>query len=144
LKLTIYLRLQDCSSKDRRAFVAKGKHEHGIANGAVRWYEIEADSWKRARGILKTFDVMGYTGLTEKTAEWFSQDIGTARNHLRRIPLSEVRRQLTRLEHPELHYELFLVCKDGERVYVDSFSNLEAATKARADRKLYAILPVRK
>ena len=90
MKLTIYLRLQRCTTKNRKAFVPRQNASHGIAAGEIRYYALETSSWARARQILKGFDVMGHSQLTEKSAQGFTQKPGQPAHTLLSIPTSLV------------------------------------------------------
>ena len=81
------VKLQSCTSKkDRYAFVAKDRPEHGIAKGRIAQYEVVASSWAHVRRVLKNFDVMGFTNVRPETVEDYREDIGSLNAGLRRLP----------------------------------------------------------
>ena len=90
MKIRAYIRLQDCRTNDRRAFVPRREAAHGIARGTIHYYAIEGDGWTRIRKVLKTFDVVGRNNCNVDTVCGYVQDIGTALEGLWKLQPNEV------------------------------------------------------
>jgi hypothetical protein len=90
MKIRAYIRLQDCRTNNRRAFVPRSQAEHGIAKGRIHYYAVEGGSWNKIRKTLKVFDVVGHTNCRADTVCGWTQDIGTAREGLWKLVPKEV------------------------------------------------------
>lgn len=71
------VKLQECSSVrgGRFGFVRKKDQSHGIARGAVRLFEVRADSWAKIRRELKEYKrgVMGFSAVHPETVEYWQE-----------------------------------------------------------------------
>ena len=76
MRIHAYIRLQECTTKDRKAFVPRRQSSHGIARGSIRYYAVEGETWISIRRTLKTFDVMGATQCNSRTVCAWTKDIG--------------------------------------------------------------------
>ena len=90
MKIGAYIRLQDCRTNNRRAFVPRSQAEHGIAEGRIHYYAVEGGSWNKIRKTLKVFDVVGHTNCRADTVCGWTRDIGTAREGLWKLVPKEV------------------------------------------------------
>jgi hypothetical protein len=90
MKIRAYVRLQDCRTNNRRAFVPRSQSEHGIAKGKIHYYAVEGGSWNKIRKTLKAFDVVGHTNCRADTVCGYVQDIGTAQERLWKLAPREV------------------------------------------------------
>ena len=59
--LAAVIRLQDCSTNSRRAFVGKAETAHGVAAGQIRKYVATGRNWAKIRQLLKDEGVIGYS-----------------------------------------------------------------------------------
>jgi hypothetical protein len=85
-----YIKLQDCTSSDRQAFIGRGRSTHGIAQGAINFYLVEGHSWAHIRRVLEAFDVMSAKVCTPETVCAFSADIGEAQGKLHKLTMEEI------------------------------------------------------
>lgn len=74
--ITAYIRLQDCTTNERRAFIPRGQPAHGVAKGEISYYGVKGGSWSHIRDVLKRFDVLNFSGCRNGTAERSVSDIG--------------------------------------------------------------------
>lgn len=59
--ITVYVRLQRCTTKKRQAFVGRRYPYHGIARGPIEYYAVHGQTWGQIRRVLKDAGVIGHT-----------------------------------------------------------------------------------
>lgn len=68
------IRLQDCKTNRRRAFVPKGETSHGIARGTVHNYQVTGFTWAHIRRVLKLAEVMGHSNVHADSVDSWTTD----------------------------------------------------------------------
>lgn len=90
MRIRAYIRLQDCTTNDRRAFVSRTQERHGVAAGKIAYYAVEGSSWSGIRHTLNVFEVVGYSNLDKNNVQAWTQDIGPAVPKLTRLYADQI------------------------------------------------------
>ena len=90
MRIRAYIRLQDCTTNDRRAFVSRTQERHGVAAGKIAYYAVEGSSWSAIRRTLAVFEVVGYSNLDKNNVQAWTLDIGPAVPKLTRLYAEEI------------------------------------------------------
>jgi len=88
--ITDYIKLQQYTTEPQQAFPGRRQPAHGVAEGAVEYYEVAGHSWPHIRRVRPAFDVLGFTACTPETSCRFRADTGEAPGRLQTLTVEEI------------------------------------------------------